>query len=60
MDGDHEACYQELKRLDADWKERYDRRNKISAVILCENGKEKYLKIDRILNLPGGMIVFVQ
>ena len=57
---DHEACYREMRRLDAEWEKRYYQKTEIRAVIQLKPKADVMLTIVDILHHPDGIVIYVE
>ena len=56
----HEACRQEMRRIDQEWRERYDNQHTIRHVLEECPGGYRVLQISKIEWTDRGMIVWVR
>lgn len=62
LDG-HEKCYEEMRRIDAEWRERYNDSYRVKKVIITErdqNGTwERVGNIKHIIYESDGLTIFI-
>ena len=60
MIDDHDACYKEMKRIDQEWRERYDQKHTVRQVLEETPDGYNVLQITKIYWSDAGMMVYVR
>jgi hypothetical protein len=57
---EHEACKQEMRRINKDWAKEFDTRSRIRGVIQSTPDGNRYLQVTDVQYTPEGIMVYVQ